>query len=93
VCCSADRTMENRRKSARTEVEETAYISCGGASTRCQIINISDDGAAILVPDPSNIPSRFQLMTEKDRVIRNCVLIWIMDLRIGIMFEKAPRTE
>jgi hypothetical protein len=81
--------MEDRRKSTRAEVEETAYISSGGASTRCQIINVSDDGAAIIVPDPSNIPSRFQLMTEKDRVIRNCALIWIMDNRIGIMFERS----
>ncbi len=80
--------MEERRQSTRTEVDEIAYISRGGASTRCQIINISEHGAAILVPDPSNVPNRFQLMTKKDRVIRSCMLIWIIGNRIGVMFEK-----
>lgn len=80
--------MEERRKFSRTEVEETAYISAGGASTRCLIINISVDGAAISVPDASYIPRRFQLMTENDRVIRSCMVVWIMQNKIGVTFEK-----
>jgi hypothetical protein len=58
-----------RRKSPRTNVDEMAFISVAGSSTRCRIINISDAGAAIDVPDASQIPICFQLMTESDRVI------------------------
>ena len=57
-------------------------------STRCQITNISSEGAALNVPDASNIPSRFQLMTEKDRVVRICRIVWIMQNTIGVEFEK-----
>ncbi len=60
-----------------------------GSSTRCTIINISADGAAIEVPDASYIPIRFQLMTETDRVVRNCVVVWIKQNTLGIQFEGA----
>jgi hypothetical protein len=79
--------MDERRKHTRTEVDEPAYISVGGSSTRCRVLNVSAEGAAIDVPDPSFVPERFTLMTEKDRVIRNCKLVWIQKSRIGVMFE------
>ena len=66
--------------------EPSRYV---GSSTRCTIINISADGAAIEVHDASYIPIRFQLMTEKDRVVRNCVAVWIERNTLGIQFESA----
>jgi hypothetical protein len=50
---------------------------------------ISADGAAIEVPDASYIPIRFQLMTEMDRVVRNCVVVWIKQNTLGIQIEAA----
>jgi hypothetical protein len=58
-----------------------------GSSTRCTITNISAEGAAIEVPDASYIPIRFQLMTEMDRVVRNCCVVWIKRNTLGIQFE------
>ena len=49
--------IEERRKSLRTDVEEVAYISSSGSSTRCLISNLSDNGAALDVPDASYIPT------------------------------------
>jgi hypothetical protein len=80
--------MEERRKSPRTDVIETACISVSGSSTRCRILNISSDGAALDVPDASHIPSRFHLMTKSDRVTKTCRIIWIKQNKIGIEFEK-----
>lgn len=60
-----------------------------GSSTRCTITNISAEGAAIEVPDESYIPNRFQLMTESDRVVRNCSVVWIKRNTLGIQFESA----
>lgn len=54
---------------------------------RCRVINISDDGAAIEVPDPTCVPNQFRLMTEGDRIIRECRIAWIVDNRIGLEFE------
>jgi hypothetical protein len=79
--------MEERRKSTRTKVEEIAYISSEGASTLCHVIDISAEGAAISVPNASYVPNRFQLMTKKDRLVRTCVIVWIIKNTIGVKFE------
>ena len=79
----------DRRKSERAETNEVAFISVAGSSTRCQIVNISSDGAAVDVPDAAYIPSRFRLMTEHDRVVRNCRIAWISENRIGVEFEAS----
>ena len=78
---------EERRKHPRAEVDEAAYVSSDGASIRCRVLNLSAEGAAIDVPNAAYIPDRFQMMTEKDRVIRNCRLVWIQENRIGVAFE------
>jgi PilZ domain-containing protein len=81
--------MDDRRKHPRIETDEPAYISADGSSTRCRLLNVSAEGAAVEVPDPAFVPSHFQLMTEKDRVIRRCRVMWIKQNRIGIAFEQA----
>jgi hypothetical protein len=78
---------DERRKQPRTEISEVAYLSFGGASTRCQVLNISAEGAAIDVPTSAFVPDRFQLMTEKDRLVRKCRVVWIQQNRIGVAFE------
>jgi hypothetical protein len=52
------------------------------------VLNISAEGAAIEVPNAAYIPQRFQLMTEKDRQLRKCRIVWLQQNRIGIAFEK-----
>jgi hypothetical protein len=84
--------MKDRRKHPRSPVDELAYISGDGSSTRCTIVNLSAEGAAIDVPDASCLPNWFQLMTETDRVVRNCRVAWIIRNRIGVEFERADAT-
>jgi hypothetical protein len=79
--------MDDRRRHPRAEIDEAAFISVDGSSTSCRVRNISIDGAAIEVPNPSYIPDRFQLMTERDRVIRSCRTVWISGNKIGVAFE------
>lgn len=76
----------DRRKSPRSDIDETAYISSSGSSTRCRVVNISDDGAALDVPDASYIPNCFQLMMERDRIVRRCRIVWIKQNKIGVEF-------
>jgi PilZ domain len=82
--------MEERRKHVRTPVKETAYISVSGSSIRCQVSNISEQGAAIDVPDVAYIPEHFELMLKSDRIVRNCRIVWIMKNRIGVEFAGDP---
>jgi hypothetical protein len=85
--CSGAWLGAERRKQHRAEVDEVAYISSGGASTRCRVMNISTEGAAIDVPNAVFVPQRFQLMTERDRLIRNCRVVWIRQNTVGVAFE------
>ena len=84
--------IDERRKSLRTDVDEMAYISASGSSTRCRIANMSDDGAALEVADASFIPNCFQLMTERDRIVRTCRIVWIKQNRIGVEFETKEQS-
>jgi hypothetical protein len=79
--------MEERRRGPRADVDEPAYISSHGSSTRCRVVNVSAEGAAIEVPDPVFVPARFQLMTENDRVVHDCRIVWTKHNRIGVIFE------
>ncbi len=83
---------EERRKYPRVEIDEPAYISMGGFSMRCRLLNVSTEGAALEVPNPDSVPLSFQLMTEKDRVIRGCRVIWTKQNRIGVAFDQ-PTTD
>ena len=78
--------MEERREVERTNVDEIAYISGDGASLRCRVCNISDKGAAIELSTKRHMRSNFQLMLEKDRIIKNCRLVWSSDNRLGVVF-------
>ena len=81
--------MEERRKSQRETVRQTAYVSHMGFSTRCTIVNISSEGAAIEVSDATCIPRTFKLMTANDRVVRNCRIVWIKLNTLGLEFGNA----
>ena len=84
---------DDRRRHPRVEIDEAAYVSSGGASTRCRVLNLSAEGAAIDVPNAAYIPHRFRSMTEKDRLIRTCRVVWIQQNRIGVAFETESGTE
>ena len=81
--------MEERRKTPRADVDEMAYISSSGSSTRCRIANMSEAGAALDVPDAAFIPNCFHLMTERDRIVRSCRIVWTKQNRIGVEFDRA----
>ncbi len=88
-----DRIGEDRRKHPRTEVDEAGYISSGGSSISCRVLNISAEGAAIDVPNPAFVPNSFQLMAAKDRVTRNCRVVWVAQNRIGVMFVTPAQAD
>ncbi len=83
--------MEERRKHPRTEINEPAYVSAGGSVISCVVRNISPEGAAIEVPNPAFVPSRFRLVMAKDSSVRECRIAWIQKNRIGVSFAAVPQ--
>jgi len=81
--------IEERRKQQRIDVDEIAYIFGDGASLRCRVINVSEEGAAIELPAKQHINSSFKLMFERDRSTRTCRLIWSINNMIGVAFENV----
>ncbi len=79
--------MTDRRKIERSDVDEVAYIFGDGASLRCRVFNISEDGAGIELPTKLHIGSTFKIMLERDRIIRDCRLVWSSNTRIGVVFK------
>jgi hypothetical protein len=82
--------MEERRKHQRTEINEPAYISWAGSVMSCMLRNISPEGAAIDVENPSFVPAHFRLVIASDSSVRACKVIWIQKKRIGAAFVSAP---
>ena len=83
--------MEERRKHPRTEINEPGYVSSGGSVISCVVCNISVEGAAIEVPNPAFVPSRFRLVLAKDSSVRECRIAWIQKNRIGVSFAAVPQ--
>jgi len=79
--------MDEKRKHPRTEVNEPAYVSSGGAVMHCVIVNISPEGAAIEVENPAYVPHRFRLVLASDAsVVYECQVIGSKKTRIGVSF-------
>ena len=51
--------MEEKRKHARTDIDEPAYVSSGGSVMSCVVRNISPEGAAIDIENPEFVPQHF----------------------------------
>jgi PilZ domain len=80
------RLIEEKRKHQRTEINEPAYVSAGGSVMRCTVRNISPDGAAIDVDNPTFVPNQFRLVMASDSSTHDCRVIWIREKRIGLAF-------
>ena len=59
---------------------------------RCVVRNISQEGAAIDVDNPSFVPAHFRLVMASDSSTRDCTVIWIREKRIGLAFA-CPAAE
>jgi hypothetical protein len=84
------KSMEEKRKHPRTEINEPAYVSSGGSVMSCMVRNISLEGAAIDVENPAFVPPNFRLVMANDSTVYECRIAWIQKNRIGVTFEEAP---
>ena len=62
------------------------HFDLGGSS--CVVRILSENGAALDVPDPPGIPGEFDLIMA-GQAARHCRVIWRKKNRIGVTFESA----
>ena len=83
--------MEEKRKYPRTEISEPAYVSSGGSVMSCVVRNISVEGAAIDIENPTFVPASFRLVMANDSSVYECKIAWIQQKRIGLTFIATPK--
>jgi hypothetical protein len=81
--------MVDYRKNARSLTLRTGKVHALRApnSIDCAVLNISQSGACILVPDGTEISESFVLEIDHDRQVRNCKVAWRDGCRIGLKFD------
>jgi PilZ domain-containing protein len=85
--------MEEKRRHARTDIDEPAYVSSGGSVMSCVVRNISPDGAAIDIENPEFVPQHFRLVMAKGASVHECEIAWIQQKRIGVAFIAPPQVS
>lgn len=77
------------RRHPRTLTFMTGKINLPGVdpSIGCAILNVSDWGACILVPNADAIPRTFTLMVDPTEAIYQCHVRWKTGNRIGVSFQ------
>ena len=85
--------MEEKRKYARTEINQPAYVSSGGSVMGCVVRNISLEGAAIDVENPAFVPAQFRLVMANDSSVHECRIAWIQQNRSGVTFVAMPQGQ
>ena len=83
--------MRERRKSFRELTLKTGkvHIPGGARSVDCAVLDISDGGACVLVPNAAEIPSRFILTLDRSEATYCCEVQWKTRSRIGVRFDRS----
>jgi hypothetical protein len=83
------------RKAIRRPTDLAARICLDATKPdlHCRILDISDQGAGLLVPSPpaGGLPDQFTLLLGPDGCVKwQCQLIWTNANRVGVKFAKTP---
>lgn len=82
----------NRRREKRRAVEVTVAIALpdGTRLTECSIVDASETGAKLKLPDNVEVPDSFVLLLSSiGTARRHCTVVWRDKALIGVRFEKA----
>jgi hypothetical protein len=81
----------DNRKSKRKPVHYPAWIELeSGDLDKCQLSDVSDSGARLVVAAPDKLPETFTLrLSRLGKTKRICRVIWRSDEEAGIEFDKT----
>ncbi len=75
------------RRSERRLTLKTGRIIAANGSLECAILNVSEHGACILVPDGSLTGDHFALLIDGDHEPHYCTVAWRDGARIGVSYD------
>jgi hypothetical protein len=79
----------HRRRRPRKARDATAWIErhSGDTLERCKLINVSDDGALLLIDDVYDLPHQFRLrLIRESPTVLDCKVVWQRDKNVGVQF-------
>jgi PilZ domain-containing protein len=81
--------MRERRTDTRVLTLKTGKIVSGEgvAEIETALLDISENGACLLVPDVAEVPDKFQLVLDRHPEAHQCEVRWRSGYRIGIRFQ------
>jgi PilZ domain len=87
--------MEEKRAERRRRVLKSARIVFAGHTSEidCQVRDLTDQGACLLVSSPVGIPQEFELAISGEHALRRARIIWRKADRIGIGFDDVAVTK
>jgi len=95
----AARTFIERRRSLRDQVQYSAWIEIGNGSLprHCVVLDVSEEGARIMLASAATLPQEFSLVfTKYGRICRRCRMVWRSGVEVGVEYlgplecEDAP---
>ncbi len=88
--------MRNNRRNPRQKVNAQAWIETGNDARRqrCQVVDISQNGARLIVEDVEGTPDSFKLLLSRfGHPCHRCCVVWKRDNEVGVEFLAAPASE
>ena len=84
-------TFEMKPAKEKREVRRARHVSAwikvnGHAHSECQVLDISKEGAKVIVDLPSAVPDRFALVFFQGGQNRACEVIWRRAKMLGVKF-------
>lgn len=78
-----------KKREPRRSVNETAWITLDGgfAARQCRVLDLSKNGAKLVVETAEHIPTIIQLAFSRDaRTGRTCEVLWRRGKMLGVRF-------
>ncbi len=81
--------MLEKRKVSRRLILDTGKIVSPELATEIgtAVLDLSAEGACLLVPDITEVPNVFELVLDSDAKTRKCETRWKAGYRIGVRFR------
>ena len=86
----------NKRRTARQTVNSAAWLEIDGEARlrRCRLVDVSSNGARLIVENVDNIPDSFNLLLSRfGRSQYRCNVVWKRGDEVGVEFLALPPNE
>jgi hypothetical protein len=84
--------INDKRQKARQAITHIVYMATGlGPPLKCEMKDVSELGARIVVSDARSSPQEF-LVLLKDDLVQWCQVMWRSEREMGIKFVRPPKS-